>query len=846
MKTDAGKELTNAIEKALDGHGILFTGSGFSYGAKNVKGMPVKTGVALKQHFCDLKKLPYDYQLSEVANYFIDNTDNGEDLMIKILKEEFTIKDVTESHETVMSIPWRRVYTTNYDHVVEIAARKNGIVYNPVTMSSPFEDPAQQSACIHINGSIEKCDHYTLRNEFKLTDISYNIDEMHGKPWFDFMESDFKAADVIFVIGFSLSQDLDITRILYKPAFRGKIVFIDKPDLDLISKNRFNSCGKVYDIGIDGFKSAVQQVKKKYVEHVTKEQVFKSFATKENFRSVMKPSFIQLVSFYTFGKCNDNILQKDSYGNYSYISARHEIDTFLSYWRTTKVFLITSRLGNGKTILCQMIKNELEDNKIDVFMLEEQQIDIEREISAISSLGKRCVVIIDDYYKYLEVLQIFGKYNSSKVVFVLTSRWAMHLTHESKLLDALHIEKDNITLIQADKLKKEELHDLALRLIKEDLIASDYYGKEAGKVAEIFFNKCHAEMAEIILDLYSNEDNSIRIKLQELLKDAIHKEGNHIYYLSVLALLNEYLKLKLSLSDMLGYLRIEDKYIPYEHSQLLNELFDFKNDEIRFRSSIVGRELLLTVIDSESLFTVLRMVAEYADRESYKFFNQELLKAIVSHDSFQYMVSKRKSKIKDAIFNYYEKIRSLDFYKNNPFFWEEYALVCIDFNEFPAAKQCINNAYSGAKLIPYFVPFQICAVEAVYILSNLLFEKGKNTVDEITDQAFEARDKLFLYYDHKDNNHNSLFRIAKRFLGVYDLFNGLNPSASQRDRFSNLLSSLQDRFNKFKAEENRLMSGDLEKFEKDLENKKNDNKPKPPVQNMKSKKKGYERGVSRN
>ena len=58
-----------------------------------------------------------------VSEFYIAK--KSDDELIELLKKEFTLSSIEDWHEIIMSIQWKRVYTTNYDSVIENAAARN-------------------------------------------------------------------------------------------------------------------------------------------------------------------------------------------------------------------------------------------------------------------------------------------------------------------------------------------------------------------------------------------------------------------------------------------------------------------------------------------------------------------------------------------------------------------------------------------------------------------------------------------------------------------------------------------------------------------------------------------------
>lgn len=96
--------LMDAINYALSGEAILFAGSGFSYGAKNVKENSFRVGDGLRDVIakdCGIQNTTQ--MLSVVAQYYIRKK-SDEDL-ITLLKDEFSVRSVQEWHNELLSLP---------------------------------------------------------------------------------------------------------------------------------------------------------------------------------------------------------------------------------------------------------------------------------------------------------------------------------------------------------------------------------------------------------------------------------------------------------------------------------------------------------------------------------------------------------------------------------------------------------------------------------------------------------------------------------------------------------------------------------------------------------------------
>ncbi len=147
---------------------------------------------------------------------------------------------------------------------------------------------------------------------------------------------------------------------------------------------------------------------------------------------------------------------------------------------------------------------------------------------------------------------------------------------------------------------------------------------------------------------------------------------------------------------------------------------------------------------------------------------QELLKAILSHTNFEPLIKNNSANL-NSVMKFYDTIRNCNFCKENPFYWEQFASICIEVQDYITAKQCIESAYSCAKKIKGFTPFQISTIEGEMLLKELLQKLSIKNVDiDICINTIVQSHKLFLqYYAHPENNHYHIFNCSQNYLIIY-------------------------------------------------------------------------------
>ena len=769
-------KLNDAIEKILDGQAVLFAGAGFSYGAKNKKGF-VKTAEEFKKDL--LRDLGMDensdYPLDVISQYYISNK-SSEDLIEK-LKENYDIKNVADYHKAIMNNSWKRVYTTNYDQVIEMASKDdiNSCEREAVTLSDDFESKSKNSICVHINGYIETVNVDKLYNEFKLIDKSYSCDSLQDNPWFEFMINDFDSASAIIIIGYSMRFDIDIKRLLSAPTIRDKVIFIDSPKIDTIQQSMLESYGDCYAIGIEEFSKKIIEIKKDYVPEI--KSLFKSFNCMfhETLTSI-HPSYEEIVKFYIEGKKSEKLFEQDTFGEYKYILNRDAMNCFLKNYRNEKVFIALSNLGNGKTIFVNMVENELRKEDVKVYTYVHRYDTLDYEIEEICNQNKKCVVIIDNYPGHMDILNKFSQYGHSKITFLLTARTGVNLMFCKQLERALHIDTEDIHPIYLNQLKPEETKRLA-QIIDDNNLKNEAYSEIIDDDTEKFINEdCNACFSNLLLKLF--ESSNIKKKLEDLYGELDKIENKKIKNVVIFCLLKNISNYDLDFYQILDLFNADFVSLKINEIPFISEIFEQNDDNaINVRSSIISTSLLKSIIKIEDIVLTMKKAFLAADKKTGRTY-KELQKSMVSHSQFIFITDTSDEREKlIMIEKFYNDIRNTEFAKHNPFFWEQFASAYIDMKKFDLVKKCIDTALIEAKKNTGFVPFQIKTVQGRYFVEKSYDDllNGKIKESEAIESITKSTDAILLYYKHPENNLYYVFKVVRFFPFIFDITkNNLN------------------------------------------------------------------------
>lgn len=361
------KEIINKINV---GKAVLFVGAGFSKNCINIDNNNLPLGKDLAHKICKLGKFDISDDLTYASERYIDEGNSLEKL-VELLKKELTIKEVSKDVKKICTlIPWHKIYTTNYDNAIETCL--SDLI--PLDLTSNVNDYyIQDKRCLHINGYIKNLNTKNINKGFYLSDETSLADIFNNSAWSNVFTNDIDTCSCAIFIGYSLS-DYDIKKIIHNQAQRENIYFIISKDTPEDKLYQYKKFGKPISIGIEGF---LQKI-------IENENLFNLYEL--NNAQVLTPyellpeqnitiSDKNLIDMFVYGKINIGLLEKSILRDNNYVIFRKKIE-YISNDLLTNSVLITSELGNGKTLFLKESLPILRKKYKHIYVIEEYTSDI--------------------------------------------------------------------------------------------------------------------------------------------------------------------------------------------------------------------------------------------------------------------------------------------------------------------------------------------------------------------------------------------------------------------------------------------------------------------------------------
>jgi hypothetical protein len=681
-------ELDEAIAHAKRGEAILFTGAGFSWGAKNAMPAPndhVPDARTFAQNLAKQLGSQSEYPLPIVSQAYVKK--HGESGLVRELLNTFTITEHRDYHEILGALPWRRVYTTNYDSCFEQAALASGRSWTPIlTDSNPI---STQNICVHINGHISNLSITTLASQVKLTHTSYSADQFEKSSWAHQLRSDISIARAVLFIGYSMS-DLDISRILHgSPEAKAKTVFIVGPADDDITIAPLEYYGDVYRIGVEAF--AKQTAAVDVADLPKGDYSFTWLIEYDRSLEPVRPEDADTFSLITSGEVKSDRIRWDlSQRESHYCVRRDALDTVIEMIsKGRRSFVIHSDLGNGKTIFKEQLSHYLSQQQWRVFWDSDFDHHKKSDIRALGSeVTNEVALFFDQSPDRIDIIDDIMQLNRPNFLVFIFVRSTLYELAEARFDEKL---PEGYASIDLNRLSASEATDLT------HLLNRGFWGdrgRDIDREKENFINvTCSGSIAKVILSIF--EDSDIGRRLKKSAEQLLHRRDTLASTLVASFLLNRLERIPEP--NILGELVGVDVWGLMRSDQFKSaaEFIRFDTGRVRIRSSIISEYLLRKGISGEELiWHIEKFVRNLANKKR----NAALQHVFTELQRFpmleRLIEGGRKSEL---IIGYYQSIKELKFCERNAQFWLHYAMARLAFGQFEISAAYFEQAKTFAK-----------------------------------------------------------------------------------------------------------------------------------------------------
>ena len=742
------------------GNAVLITGAGFSLKCQNISGSYPPMAKQLSHIFSQYLNIENSDDLKYTSDMSMKYGDRSD--ILEILRQQYFLIETSDANKKICSIPWRRVYTTNYDNSVELAYLYNNKNIDSISLFDKTSDYIKNNkqVCVHINGSIQNAIEDDLDSKIKLTDSSYlSGDFFLSTEWRSIFNKDLDHCNAIVFVGYSL-YDADITKILHdNPKLAEKTYFITHKEADYQQTYKLSNYGHVCKIGTEGFGEFISKIRYEEEPDLMPECFSRVEVSSEN----VNLDDFETKSLLLYGKYETKNIDMAIRNNFTipYMFRRSVMEDICSNIKARKHIFIQSELGNGKSVLINQIASSLSSEGLTVWKLTNFDNDPCKDLSILASYGQH-ILIIDDVSEQYDFFKYYSALLPNNITLLMTDR-TLNLFGNIKILNDANVDVDVYTL---DKLSEEEKIEI-IDIFEDQNLWKQYTGWPLQRKLDLLRDTYKDQLSNVLIGILNSPD--IKGRVAVLLSNLL---DNQSYKKTLFAI---------CLCDIFG-IRKESSYIAdiagnedilkaiFRNEEAFKSLFLIGND-----NSIISKSSILCLFIINSYFSESYIV-EHCLEIMKRIDNSDLdhLRKLHARLRTFHNVEKLIPQKQNALNNYFVQLkRNCTWLREHPHYWVQYAMCRLSFGDTSDAQLHLTSAYKFASKRPNGCHTEnidtqqarLYLIESVNLSNNFstitqsykLFEKAHFLLSAIADDEHKYRQVI----KYEDIYHSLYNKLAK-------------------------------------------------------------------------------------
>lgn len=637
------------------------------------------------------KEATVSHPLDRVAGHVVKS--KGVDHVYTLLKSTLTVSKVDPKLNTLYTIPWRRIYTTNYDNAIEVS--REGRVSSKSFTLSDESTKCHPGSIIHLNGYIKYVSPANLQNGLILTDVSYAASRLADSEWLRFFLRDLRSARAVIFVGYSLG-DLDIQRVLMsEPTLARKTFFFISPDADELETGAIEEYGSLVGGGIDVLISEIGKTLADY-DAVRLPLGFMSLselrvaADDEIFSTAAQKLNDQLV----YGKFPEReiLLGSTVFENQPFLinrkQDRNAADAF--YRGPYRDFLFIGELASGKTggvlNLCYLLIKE----GFRVFYARKSS-SLADELARIAKWPEKVAIVFENYYYVMDEIREYVASRHVEHRIILTERT---VTHEL-VSDFVDRTKHLGPIFEAsyDVIDRSDIAGF------EALVNfGGFWGERAGAPEAsrqaIISGQLGGSLYKLLVEIINSE------KVQSEIKRLVHPLQNDrpAMKLFVSAFIINVMDIQFSINE---WQSVFDgawvRQVMRTYQEQVRNFLTLSGDYIFPRSGVISAYVLRNFADDDIVRESLVDLYERSMRDSWSDPELDDLRIkLTRYGSIEPIFSSKNKSVN--IFRYYDEIRVFGGTRNNADYWLQVGIAATIHDDLPRAEKAFENAYSRERI----------------------------------------------------------------------------------------------------------------------------------------------------
>ena len=756
------ERLKSLLRSHRQRQGVLFVGAGFSAEAEghDLDGNVQKLLSARDFARFLAEKLDEDESdLKALSSIYEDKF--GEHQLYSLLKSFFVVNKVTDSQRAVARFPWKQIYTTNYDNVIDTCLSSDGINHSIHTTSQkPSDIDSKILPVVHINGYIQSATFKNYKKEIKLTDVQYFSEDFSRSAWGERFRTDLIMAPVIVFAGYSL-YDIDVARVIN--SFEGmndRIFFVVKENPSGVLVKKLEGFGRVLPIGLDAFAKAIEQILSEPEMVTAKEPI-----AWERIHTPNMPSRplrdVDVSNYLMSGSVDSSLLAADIIRNENNLFINRDVCDYITCGIAEKRFkntLLSSNVGNGKTEALLAIGYKLAARGFTVYRASSRPSLLLQELSLIRDKNGPVALIIDDIFSYIDVIDGIYSISRDDIYTISSSRTAQVDLQEGHIRKVF---KESLEVFNLDTLSDSETENV-IRFFDRYALWGPRQPQSFDQKKAFIQRDCSGELRFLILEAMNSPN--IRTRIQEIMNvQGTPSERDSVRTVLIISQLLVLAQIESDLSTISEIAGFDARKAIAGHSSSLKDFTLLKNSRISIKSPIFSEYVIKKLMDTgfviNTMINSMRQLDELYDNAPeyamiYKNFSRFIFveQAISEEKRLVHMV------------HYFENIKELSHSREQSLFWLQYAMCRMSLSQWGEAKRLFDVSYAFSRASGYRDNRHLNNQWARFLLVS------RTKSNEYTDfsQAFNEAHNICIKQMIDEPTSTAPYRVASNYLAFLE------------------------------------------------------------------------------
>lgn len=747
--------MRDLLSFANDGRGILFVGSGFNFRASSYHSDHIATVDDLIEFFNEPYKGNFFHNYRAASERYIRDPNYGSAAAYAGLKPRFSTRTYAEHHKKILSLHWRRIYTTNYDDLIERTL---------TDLSTPFESlnsavdtrsyDARKTSVVHLNGSFSNASTVDFDKLVRLTEASYLAEKFSQHPYFIPFRQELKTSSCIFVVGYSF-PDIDISRIFKtNDEISRKTIIVTAPNSNPEDIFTLESFGSVHPIGVERFSEEIDKSKENYKPRTALERLYNIRTINNDDIGFEKIGDSARYELFVHGRFIPNLykIQSSETASDRYSVRRDATRRIISQIKKEKsVICVSGNLASGKSIISEQVCLDAAQIGFDVFIIERRSEFLLNEIDRVlQSRDRQFLMVFENYERYFDEIQFALGHYQSAGSFLLTSRELLHEANRPRIKS--YVKSPSVYKeFSVSRLMASERN-----ILSEILDSPEFRGAfDKNKVtinATIEF-KCKSEFGAVLVLLLRSP--AIKQKIAAQFDQASLSDQERAFLAIILIIRIFGFEVNLfELNDAFSF--GQHLFTDLSDRPVVNELVLANAAGEVHVSPAFSQHLLATQYSPADIRNALERITSISHKNQ-----NTLIFSDIYRSSIQYGrlidIFPDSDKLNE-INTFYDNVKNLSAVNTNPYFWLQYAISCWAISNRGLTDSFIAEARRVGAGMPGFSSFQIDNFEAKVILED---EERNSKPEESYENIKAAADIFYRQIDDPRTKHYPLQILEK-------------------------------------------------------------------------------------